>query len=137
MTHNPQDSAVALEVERAAFEAEMAKRSPGCDFTRFNKDNYTNGYVHNAWEGWQARASQADGTSGGWISVDEQLPAVNEKVMFYRAEGWCFGWRIGETEWADDSFQDRDGYPSSCYGVTHWMPLPSAPNQSQGENHVG
>jgi len=62
-----------------------------------------------------------------WVSVEDRLPAVNKKVMFYRAEGFCFGWRLTDTVWMDDSFQDHDGFPIACFGITHWMPLPSAP----------
>jgi len=52
-----QQAAMSIEEERAAFESTMAKRSPGCDFHRFNKDNYSNRFTHNAWDGWLARAA--------------------------------------------------------------------------------
>ena len=52
-----QQAAMGIEEERAAFESTMAKRSPGCDFHRFNKDNYSNRFTHNAWDGWLARAA--------------------------------------------------------------------------------
>lgn len=72
-------------------------------------------------------ADRASRAQSEWISVEDRLPAVNEKVLFYRAEGFCFGWRVTDTEWTDDSFQDRDGSSVSCYGVMHWMPQPPKP----------
>lgn len=78
----------------------------------------------------QDRASRGGGAGvAQWISVDDRLPEVNVKVLFYRAEGFCFGWRVTDTEWTDDSFQDRDGFCTACYGVTHWMPQPAAPSE--------
>lgn len=80
-----------------------------------------------------ALASQAQQESQ-WISVEERLPEMAQKVfgiydagmcafMRVRSEDdtWC--WAIGRNDLYDDFFYDVD----DDYQVTHWMPLPPAP----------
>ena len=77
-------------------------------------------------------ASQAQQSQ--WISVEERLPEMFQKVLgiyggslcaFMRIGGeddeWC--WAIGRNDLYDDFFYDAD----DDYQVTHWMPLPPAP----------
>ena len=112
MTPNPQDSAVALEVERAAFEA-WAK--PLGDSTWREKNDRML-----AWDAWQARASQSDGTSGvpeGWKLVPVE-PTEAMHAAAVRTIVRCIG---------------NDDFPPRVYRAM----LAAAPNQSQGENHVG
>lgn len=73
-------------------------------------------------------------TESQWISVEERLPEMAQKVfgiydagmcafMRVRSEDdtWC--WAIGRNDLYDDFFYDVD----DDYQVTHWMPLPPAP----------
>lgn len=54
-----------------------------------------------------------------WISVEERLPEVGEKVIFYSP---------GIDDWLSGAFQ-QDGtwwneeYGTHFYGVTHWMEI--------------
>lgn len=111
MTPNPQDSAVALEVERAAFEAclkSMPEWEPEFEVHRAWVEQF-------AWFAWQARASQSYGTSGvpeGW-----KLVPVEPTVEMLSAGAEC--WHISK--------DNADGYYRAM--------LAAAPNQ--GENHVG
>lgn len=183
MTPNPQDSAVALEVERAIREALDAGPTPG-PWRVFNHSwsdtsilaadfdhavclldiNYATEESQDADEAVMAanarliaacnpeamrtllaeidrlRASQSDGTSGGWISVDTRLPAHEQEVI-------CSGFEGNDPtkkRWQEFAVFHRDGLfynretGDEYYPPTHWreMPvLPAAPNQ--GENHVG
>jgi len=70
-----------------------------------------------------------DSLASMWISIEDRLPDVKERVMFYRAEGFCFGYRRDDmsTVWMDESYQNADGDATGCWGVTHWMPIPAAP----------
>lgn len=55
----------------------------------------------------------------GWISVEEQMPADNERVLaFTKLGGYCVA-RYSK-RW------DR-WMTSGRVTVTHWMPLPAAP----------
>ena len=70
-----------------------------------------------------------------WISVEERLPEAEKKVLVY-AVGYAFGFE-GDTVMAITcQSMHRDGsmywhspwqYFLSDYKITHWMPLPDAP----------
>lgn len=64
-------------------------------------------------------------SEGEWISVDERLPDLYGTYLVYTFHhcikfGYFSEWIIGE----DPGFDD--------YAVTHWMPLPSAPDMKGG-----
>lgn len=56
-----------------------------------------------------------------WIRVNERLPDRGQKVIYYFK---LLGMFIGVYE-GDNTFSSRSGV--LCDDVTHWMPLPSAP----------
>lgn len=121
MTPNPQDSAVALEVERAAFEAWAGSLDSWLPNIKRSGDHYVSAVTAAAWHAWQKRASQSDGTSGGWQSVPSkpttEMIAAGMKRMF-----------------------DEKRYSAPWDDVVDLMyraMLAAAPNQYQGENHVG
>ena len=70
-----------------------------------------------------------------WISVKERMPEAEQKVLVY-AVGYAFGFE-GDTVMAITcQSMHRDGsmywhspwqYFQSDYKITHWMPLPDAP----------
>ena len=77
--------------------------------------------------------SPTEGMAGGWISVDERLPASNVTVLLtidgkhittgkYIRSLSCFSWNMHDDE-TDDS------------RVTHWMPLPTPPASTKGVEH--
>lgn len=182
MTPNPQDSAVALEVERAIREALAAEPTP-CEWSAMAKPSAP--YSDCGWRavamcgakwmvgapsrvmladgGWnneanaslvaacnpeamrsllaeidRLRASQSDGTSGGWISVDERLPADGESVVVLywpynnRSNHQCMTGAVFNA-YSGLFLTDTDG--DELHPPSHWMPAPPLPNQ--GENHVG
>lgn len=61
----------------------------------------------------------------GWIDVTKQLPPDDERVLIvYGVHGHavCIGYRSNRHgKWFDD-----DG--SATNNVTHWMPIPEAPD---------
>lgn len=75
-----------------------------------------------------------------WISVNDNLPRADEKVLFVcvfanengSEPSICFGNKGSDDPdsrlWYDDTACDYDGQPVDVYGVTHWMPLPELPN---------
>lgn len=139
MTPNPQDSAVALEVERAAFEAWAKKRGNRLD--KFGSAlgiwAYEDDETQAAFVAWQARASQSHGTSGGWRPIST---APVGKQMFV-ARAFDVPVVLGRLYTTDPYcvWQEEKGkfarWPHGAMQPTHWHALPAAP--TQGENHVG
>ncbi|WP_206167870.1 hypothetical protein [Variovorax boronicumulans] len=89
----PAAPSAGVDAERALFEATMAVRSPGCDFHRFNEDNYSNRAVHHSWDGWMARAALAQPApvleAAGDASDATALAAVMlERRRQVDVEGW-------------------------------------------------
>lgn len=179
MTPNPQDSAVALEVERAIREALSEGPTSGPWIANDNEG-------FSSWTVWggmtpsgngkpgpmiaqvigdsaeadanaqfvaacspdnvcsllaeidRLRASQSDGTSGGWISVDERLPADGDSVVVLywpynnRSNHQCMTGAVFNA-YSGLFLTDTDG--DELHPPSHWMPAPPLPNQ--GENHVG
>ena len=70
-----------------------------------------------------------------WISVEERLPEAEKKVLVY-AVGYAFGFEVDTVMAITCQSMHRDGsmywhspwqYFLSDYKITHWMPLPDAP----------
>lgn len=154
MTPNPQDSAVALEVELlpcpfcGAHLPEFTRCIAGSNRHRIKctecpgRAEFFSSTAEQAVAAWNRRASQSDGTSGGWQPI-ETAPKDGSDVLLY-----CKGKGVVRGRWNNCRFatlprpywtNDRE----HLWGVlstridqpTHWMNLPAAPNQ--GENHVG
>jgi hypothetical protein len=75
-----------------------------------------------------------------WISVKDRLPPPDERVLFVDHSGGAYitlGYkREDDTDsrwWRDILNTDREGDPTDCFGVTHWMPLPALPTEKQGD----
>ena len=67
----------------------------------------------------QETATNCNGL-GGWISVEERLPEVGQRVLvcsLYDLQN--IGWHLGDGRW-----QIKTAYPDT---PTHWMPLPEPP----------
>jgi len=64
-----------------------------------------------------------------WIKCSDKLPEPNTDVLVFEKYlsltnfKIASHWGIEGTCWNDDR-----GY--ACVGVTHWMPLPEAPNET-------
>lgn len=113
------------------------------DFQELNMGNYGNDDVRrlNNWaiDAYAVLQSQAQQKACPWISVDERLPALGEKVLGIYNDGICafmrvcagddnWNWAIGRNNFYDDVFYDDD----DDYQVTDWTPLPQ--NLKKGKN---
>lgn len=65
---------------------------------------------------------------GQWISVNDRLPRVGERVIAYGdngPKGCCMAFVNDDDEW----LYEIDNHYENGYGITHWMPLPEAPKE--------
>lgn len=77
-----------------------------------------------------------DTTEEQLVSVADRLPAPNDTVLLYDAngEGWIIGWRsvwygpgqkeTGQWEWT----YQIDDLDAEEMNITHWAPMPDEPN---------
>jgi len=61
-----------------------------------------------------------------WIPVEERLPEVAGWYLAFEARQQWFG--HFDPEYGSESWHDSDGYLNQ---VTHWMPLPDAPEKEE------
>ena len=62
--------------------------------------------------------------SDGWISVEDELPAIGERVLVaYQAKSW--------SNWMFEVARFGEGY---CWNweTVHWKPLPAPPEDTNG-----
>ena len=85
----------------------------------------------------RAAADLLEQDARGWISVEDRLPSVDEKVIVF-AIGKYDGF-IGDTVYAMSMILDRPSgkrwavpwqYFDVDYEITHWMPLPEPPKEN-------
>lgn len=66
-----------------------------------------------------------------WISVEERLPKVGDKVLLYEHDGFLRNICVDLiTDYANACLM-RDEYDARWDAVTHWMPLPEPPKDGQ------
>lgn len=122
---------VSVPDERAAFESFMAERFGGTiDRSRVKNgdEEYFAWDMAVAWIVWQGRAAMLKaGPVTGWIKCSDRMPEEGGRYWCYVEEQnslgkshyqWNCSWN-GD-EWSDKALTGR---------VTHWMPLPAAPEQ--------
>ncbi|WP_259653332.1 DUF551 domain-containing protein [Klebsiella michiganensis] len=69
---------------------------------------------------------------GKWIPVSERMPENDESKPIAIFTGKCLGQGIFVATYDDNGFFDFwEGM--EIFGVTHWMPLPAAPQEVKGE----
>lgn len=72
------------------------------------------------------------------FSVSESLPRPNESVLLFdsNGEGWVIGWR---SVWLSECLKETDDWEWSYQieslddedmAITHWSPIPMAPDES-------
>lgn len=87
--------------------------------------------------GWQQNAQQnIPEIIPRWIPVSERMPPSRHEVLVGRWWGekprWCCKWA---TYIPDHPDSQSSGWliPGASWTPTHWMPLPAAPQEVQGE----
>lgn len=85
------------------------------------------------WEGWQGRAAMLQGAEpvsnldelpDGWVACSERMPEQFVEVLVCTEDGSRYVAALNQSmNWDDGDFFDDIQY------VTHWMPLPAAPQQ--------
>lgn len=110
-----------IEQERKAFEEWYASTylpTPvhGRTFYEYSTGVYRLQHVQDAWQAWQARASQSE-----WISVKDRLPESSKRYLTFSS----FYMRIITAYYS----VDRGMWLGLCRtdGITHWQPLPLPP----------
>ena len=110
-----------IERERKAFEAWYSRAylptaAHGRTFSKYQAGTYRLQHVHDAWQAWQARASQSE-----WISVKDRLPESSKRYLTFSS----FYMRIITAYYS----VDRGMWLGLCRtdGITHWQPLPLPP----------
>ncbi|WP_260612577.1 dATP/dGTP pyrophosphohydrolase domain-containing protein [Raoultella planticola] len=72
---------------------------------------------------------------GSWIPVSEQMPIEFEAVIAFDGDQV-----YGEAMYSSDDGFTIDGYEPcdrlNLQNVTHWMPLPAAPQEVKGEHQI-
>lgn len=68
-----------------------------------------------------AEAYEAEATKRDWIPVTERLPMIGKKAICFGKNGYMIG-TYGEFGWM---------FPCYFGNVTHWMPLPEAPEEDK------
>jgi hypothetical protein len=114
-----------IEQESAVFEAWYVKTyqpTPwrGRTFDKWPSGVYRLQHVQDAWQAWQARATQSE-----WISVEERLPETETSVLVCTERGYIFlSWASNEDVFwfYNENEDDR---------VTHWQPLPEPPTTTR------
>ncbi|MDE9640052.1 MULTISPECIES: DUF551 domain-containing protein [Citrobacter freundii complex] len=87
--------------------------------------------THRKWmaEGWNRcraamlQAGNSPAAQDGWIPVSERMPEGMTDVHISN------GHDVGQGWWDGDTWQTQHDYYSVPGDVTHWMPLPAAPQQ--------
>lgn len=92
-------------------------------FTNYRyADEFVERAKKQAIESWNTRAAPATVQGDGWIPIIERLPNVAQEVIIFSGfEGVCAGVLDSYGEW----FAPCSEYKLTR--VTHWMPLPAAP----------
>ena len=110
-----------IERERRAFEAWYSRAylptaAHGRTFSKYQTGTYRLQHVQDAWQTWQARASQSD-----WISVKDRLPESSKRYLTFSS----FYMRIVTAYYS----VDRRMWLGVCRtdGITHWQPFPAPP----------
>lgn len=77
---------------------------------------------------------QARRAAERWIPVSERLPEANDPVLLFCSDGFAstttWGVRDERGEWLD-YLDTSDDYPNDRSDVTHWRPLPPAPQEER------
>ena len=119
-----------IQKEREAFEAHIKSTYPMGDQLAKDCGKTLCELYSSEWEAWQAAKAKA---VPEWISVEDSLPKKNANVLLNvvaRRRGKpfsCIGFYSVEPD--DEPCFILDDNFTILKGVTHWMPLPDAPQE--------
>ena len=68
-----------------------------------------------------------------WISVIHRLPEPNQRILFYASDSDKVFCGVYSFKYSDEKFHFFENMNDWCFEdqvVTHWMPLPNAPGES-------
>jgi hypothetical protein len=72
-----------------------------------------------------------------WIGIYDEKPPYEKMVLLYSEYShWElpeFGYRQHSWQWDCDEYRDKDGNYLSA--VTHWMPIPELPNDTEDDGN--
>ncbi len=71
-----------------------------------------------------------------WISVEDRLPEVGQRVLVYGISSQQPEIHVGEFTGHSWFYFPEDASWSSLVDVTHWMPLPEAPKQREATHYL-
>ncbi|EIX9195989.1 DUF551 domain-containing protein, partial [Klebsiella pneumoniae] len=84
----------------------------------------------------QSPGSEPATVPGKWIPVSERMPEDEQEVLTINRMGHCF---VSFFDKHSGLFFDRIDAPAACciehVLVTHWMPLPAAPQEVKDAHH--
>lgn len=114
---------------------EMIAAAMNCEDVLFNSDDSFCVQFGNIYEAMLAAAPQSPGSEpatvpGKWIPVSERMPEDEQEVLTINKMGHRF---VSFFDKHSGLFFDRLDAPAACciehVLVTHWMPLPAAPQE--------
>lgn len=94
------------------------------------------------WEGWQGRAAMLQGADGnapvspdGWVACSERIPDIDTEIFYFcKDDGLRDCGIVSSSNFSGRGdaqlYVHAEGYDLRLgVDITHWMPLPAAPQQ--------
>jgi len=76
------------------------------------------------WSGGEVQEWIDDQLNNQWISVEDELPPNKERVLLFDSDGFgVLSGRFSNSMWYLEGEKDTNA------NITHWMPLPKAPQK--------
>lgn len=140
---SPQPAPVVPD-ERKSFESFMAERF-GDSVDQRRAKNGDQGYMAwdmvVAWIVWQARATLQAGNSpvipDRWIPVSERMPEEGQHIIIFCDDAFVLSAQHRDGEFFDVVRDGDEFFETTSRCVTHWMPLPAAPQEVVIANRPG
>ena len=96
-----------------------------CNLFRNSLDMYIDTYAEYAFKGWKEAKAQPQ-----WIPVSERLPDEDGTYFCLGHDGTPFVCLFRTTKYEGKIWLRSTG-TKRIYGITHWMPVPTAPEQNK------
>lgn len=89
------------------------------------------------WLNWLEKNKEDDGTLNTWISVEDRLPELNEKIIVWDKYGDIHRARF------EGGFWDKGGHwrevhtGRGLHGIKYWIPYPELPDREELKQQTG